>query len=243
MRKYLGGPLHYHRTWSRFFNFFRSEKIVGTYCNWEVGEVIHAQRNTLRIDNGLVSKEFATPSLWRGIIYGWFCSSKAKRSYMYAQRLTELTPEPIAYKEIYYCGILRQSWYVSKQSECQYTFNNLIYDKCFPNREKILQSIGRFTATLHQQGVLHQDYSGGNILFNEDGSKVEMIDLNRIRFQKHISIQQGLQNFERLNIDKEALSIMGVAYAKAMNINPEYAVEYIVTHRWKKHIKQGITNL
>lgn len=243
IQKYLGGPLHYHRSWSRFINFFRSEKIVGNFSEWEEGDVIYAKRNTLRAYNGFIIKQFATPTLWRGIIYGWCCKSKAQRSYEYAHRLDGLTPRPIAYREVRYCGILRESWYVCQQSECKYTFNDLINHPKFPQRDNILNAIGNFTAILHKRGILHLDYSGGNILFNEDGSKIQIIDLNRIRFYKRISIQRGLKNFERLNIDKNALSIMGNAYAQAMNIDTQYAVDYIIAHRWRKHIKENITNL
>ena len=243
IQKYLGGPLHYHRSWSRFINFFRSEKIVGNFLEWEEGDVIYAKRNTLRAYNGFIIKQFATPTLWRGIIYGWCCKSKAQRSYEYAHRLDGLTPRPIAYREVRYCGILRESWYVCQQSECKYTFNDLINHPKFPQRDNILNAIGNFTAILHKRGILHLDYSGGNILFNEDGSKIQIIDLNRIRFYKRISIQRGLKNFERLNIDKNALSIMGNAYAQAMNIDTQYAVDYIIAHRWRKHIKENITNL
>ena len=35
-------------------------------------------------------------------------------------------------------------------------------------------------------GVWHRDYSQGNILFNEDGSHIEVIALNRIRWRKHV---------------------------------------------------------
>lgn len=243
MQKYLGGPLHYHRSWSRFINFFRSETIVGDYATWDEGEIIHAKRNILRNYRGSISKEFATPSWWRGIVYGWFCKSKAQRSYEYAKRLANFTPTPIAYREIHYCGILRQSWYVCKESECKYTFNDLIHDKTFPNRSQILQAIGRFTAELYKRGIQHQDYSGGNILFNEDGSKIEIIDLNRIKFHRKMPLKKGLQLFERLNIDKDALSILGATFAQATAIDETFAVNYIITHRWKKHIKQGITNL
>lgn len=243
MERYLGGPLHYHRSWSRFINFFRSETIVGDYADWKKGEVLHAKRNILRNYNGFISKQFATPSLWRGIIYGWFCKSKAQRSYEYAKRIAGLTPTPVAYREIRYTGILRQSWYVCKQSECQYTFNDLIHNKSFHNRTEILKAIGCFTAELYKRGIFHQDYSGGNILFNEDGSRIEMIDLNRIKFYHHIPIKKGLKIFERLNIDKEALSIMGTAFAQELGLDAEYVINYIITHRWKKHIKQGITNL
>jgi hypothetical protein len=190
----------------------------------------------------MVSKQFAIPSWWRGIIYGWFMPSKAQRSYEYALRLKDLTPAAIAYREIRVCGILRQSWYVCRQSTCKYSFNDLIHNKLFPNREQILQSIGFFTADLCKKGVYHQDYSGGNILFNEDGSKVEIIDLNRIKFATP-SPYRWLRMFERLNIDKEALTTMGTAYAQALGIDQDFAIQYIIKHRWKKHIKQGITNL
>ena len=243
LKKYLGGPLHYNRSWSCFINFFRSEKIVGSYSEWERGTIIHDKRNTIRSYDGFVSKQFAIPSLWRGIIYGWFCSSKAKRSYDYARRLSGLTPEPVAYREIRYCGVLRQCWYVCRESECKYTFNDLIHNKSFQNREVILQAIGRFTAELYKRGVLHQDYSGGNILFNEDGSKIEIIDLNRIKFYRKMPIKKGLQLFERLNIDKDALATMGASFAQRVNLDQDFVVNYIITHRWKKHIKQGITNL
>ena len=119
----------------------------------------------------------------------------------------------------------------------------MIGNTTFPHREEILTAIGVFTARLHRIGVLHGDYSGGNILFNDDGSKVQVIDLNRIHFCRHISTEQGLQNFERLNIDAQALRVMASAYAQEMDIDAEYATEYVVTHRWYKHVRQGITNL
>ena len=243
VEQYLGGPLHYRRSWSKFFNTFRSVKQVGVFDRWYAGEVIFQRRNTLRKTQGAVVKQFATPSFWRGLWYGLFGKSKARRSYEYALRMDGLTPKPIAYREVRICGILKESWYACEASECRFTFNDLIGHPEFPNREAILQSIGRFTATLHQQGILHQDYSGGNILFNEDGSQVEVIDLNRIRFCRHLSREQRLRNFERLNIDREALRSMATAYAHVMGEAAQDDAEYIIAHRWYKHIKQGITNL
>lgn len=186
MERYLGGPLHYHRSWSRFLNRFRSVRQVGVFDRWTEGEVIDARRNILRVTEGVVVKQFRTPTLWRGIWYGWFGRSKARRSYEYAMRMEGLTPAPIAYREVRVCGVLRESWYACKQSECPYTFINLIAQPDFPNREQILRAIGRFTAELRRRGIWHPDYSQGNILFNEDGSHIEVIDLNRIRWRKHV---------------------------------------------------------
>lgn len=243
MERYLGGPLHYHRSWSKLLNKFRSVKQVGEFTQWTEGEVIFSKRNTIRCINNVIVKQFATPSLWRGIIYGLVCKSKAQRSYEYACQLTNLTPTPIAYREVRICGVLRESWYACAKSECEHTFNELIGTPNFPNRNAILTNIGRFTAKLHKQGILHQDYSGGNILFNSEGTHIEIVDLNRIHIRKYLSRQQRLQNFERLNIDRQALQTIATAYAEDMNEDAQADAEYIITHRWYKHIRQNITNL
>lgn len=243
MEQYLHGPLHYHRSWSRFLNRFRSVKQTGTFDRWNEGEFIFQRRNTLRLTDGIVVKRFATPGFWRGLIYGLFCKSKARRSYEYAQGLGRLTPEPVAYREVRICGILRESWYACRESVCTHTFNELVGKPDFPHRTAILEAIGRFIAELHRQGVLHRDLSGGNILFTDDGSRVELVDLNRIRFCRHLSREQRWRNFERLNIDREALSAMVKAYAKVTGDDPDTAAEYVIAHRWHKHVKQGITNL
>ena len=243
MEKYIGGPLHYHRSWSRFLNRFRRVTQVGEWQKWQEGTVIFHRRNTLRLIDGAVVKQFAVPGFWKGLLYGLFCRSKARRSYEYALRMEGLTPKPVAYREVRVCGVLRESWYACEQSECPYTFNQLIEAPTFPNRRAILEAIGCFTARLHRRGILHRDYSGGNILFNADGSRVEVIDLNRISFCQHLSRKQRLRNFERLNIDREALQIMANAYAQAMNEDARQDAEYIISHRWYKHVKQGITHL
>lgn len=243
MQRYLGGPLHYHRSWSKCLNRLRSVRQVGEFDRWYEGKVIFSRRNTLRLTDGVVVKQFAVPGLLRGIWYGWFGTSKARRSYEYAQRMEGLTPAPVAYREVRVCGVLRESWYACRESECRHTFNSLIGKSEFAHRKQILEAIGRFTAELHKRGILHRDYSGGNILFNDDGSRVEVIDLNRIRFCNRLTREQRLQNFERLNIDREALWTIATAYAEAMNEEAQYDAEYIIAHRWHKHVKQGITNL
>ena len=243
MERHLGGPLHYHRSWSKFLNRFRSVRQVGTFDDWQEGEVLFARRNTIRLTEGVVVKQFAVPGFWKGLWYGLFSKSKARRSYEYAIRMEGLTPKPLAFREVRVCGLLRESWYACELSACKHTFNDLIGAPDFPKRKALLEAIGRFTATLHQQGILHRDYSGGNILFNEDGSKVEVIDLNRIRFYNKLSRTQRLLNFERLNIDREALRVLASAYAQQMHEDANDDAEFIIAHRWYKHIKQGKTNL
>lgn len=66
------------------------------------------------------------------------------------------------------------------ESECPYTYRDFA-THIFEHKEEILRAIARTTATLHEHGILHKDYSAGNILFTDeaDDIKVEIIDLNR----------------------------------------------------------------
>ena len=244
MERYLGGPLHYMRSWSKFLNRFRRYKQAGEFRFWDLGWIISRKRNIIRESEQYVIKQFATPSIWKGIWYGWFAKSKAQRSYEYALLLGEhFTPKPVAYREARVFGILRESWYVSEKALCTGCFNDLIGAPDYMNRKLLLCKIGEFTAELHKRGILHRDYSGGNILFNRDGTRIQIVDLNRVRFYKHLTREQRLLNFERLNIDMEALAVMATAYADAMGEDAAEDALYIIKHRWYKHEQQGITNL
>ena len=238
--KQLGGPLHYHRTLSKFFNAFRRESIVGEFRDWDKGTVIHFGRNELREQDGFVIKQFAKPSFLKALIYGWFVKSKARRSYEYALHLLSLgiaTPEPVAYKEVRVCGLLRESYYVSRKSSCPHS----LQEPTLPM--SAMEPIGRFIAKMHYAGVLHRDLSPGNILFDDNGM-VEVIDLNRICWKRRpLDFRTGCQNFERLNIGREALTVMAKAYADARGFDSDACVRYILTHRWYKHVRQGVTNL
>ena len=92
----------------------------------------------------------------------------------------------------------------------------------FEHEEQILRAIARTTAVLHEHGYLHKDYSRGNILFKEteQGVKVEIIDLNRIRFLK-IGMEEGCRNFERLPGKDEWWKIIGETYARERGFDVE----------------------
>lgn len=240
MEQWLHGPLRYHRSWSCFINFFRRVKQIGFFGAWDKGETIHEGRNTIRVYEQVVIKHFGTPCLGKILWYSWFGTSKARRSFDNALRLRSLTPEPIAYREVYEFGLLRKCAYACQLSECKGTFNDLIGHPDYPQREEILQAIGRFTAQMHRLGAWHKDYSGGNILFDNQTLKIEVVDLNRMCW--HLP-KQPLMQFERLNIDRNALRTMVTAYAQERGLDVEESVAFVIAHRWHKHIKQGITNL
>lgn len=202
-------------------------------------EVIYQKRNTIkRVGEHFVVKGFAVPSWWRRIIYA-FVASKARRSFIYAQRLGNLTPKPVAYKEVRRGGLLYESFYVSRISPCTHVLKEVIKNKEFPNRMQIFADFGRFTAELHKQGVLHADYSMGNVLFEPTGSgtQFQLVDLNRMCFGQSIDCKKGCRNFERIDTDQEALATMARAYAKARGYEEERCVALVLKMRWRKHKK------
>ncbi|HNT42761.1 MAG TPA: lipopolysaccharide kinase InaA family protein, partial [Tenuifilaceae bacterium] len=107
------------------------------------------------------------------------------------------TPSPIGYIEEKQFGIIRRSYYVCAYQPYRATITGILGSND-TNRETIIREFTRFTFTkLHQQGVLHKDYSGGNILvedLGEDSYRFSIIDLNRMNFKKKVSTKQGLKN-------------------------------------------------
>ena len=236
----LGGPLRYKRTWSKLTNriyrifhprvVFINEvykelsdfvKVLPVHFKNGDGEVIYKGRNELREFNckgfDLVVKSFRKPNLVNQIVYGLFRSSKAERSYEYANMLLKSgigSPCPVAYYTERAGLFFIRSYYVSLKSECPYTYYDLMKNN-FPGQEQVLRAIARTTAALHEHGYLHKDYSRGNILFRETdgGVKVEIIDLNRIRFME-IGMEVGCKNFERLPGTQEMFAVLADEYAK-----------------------------
>ncbi len=259
--KQLGGKLHHRRSWSRFLNFFHriacSERFVLNPAFPQAehflyalpdafdaeGEVLQNRRNCLKTMQAgpyqVVVKSFQTPHLFNRIAYGFLRGSKAARSYRYALKLQALevgTPAPVGYYECRRWGLFSESYFVSLKSVCPYTFNDLIRETDFPERHEILIDMARFTARLHENGILPLDYSAGNLLFERRNGDtlIELIDLNRMRFT-HVDQKKGCRNFERLDIDREALAWMAEAYAQARGFDVETCQSDVLSMRWYKH--------
>ncbi len=202
-------------------------------------EILYQKRNTIkRVGTQLVVKSFAVPTLFKRLIYTIF-ASKARRSFIYAQRLGNLTPKPVTYIETRKGGLLHKSYYISQISPCTHVLKEVIKDPHFPNRMQIFAAFGHFTAILHQQGILHSDYSMGNVLFepNEQGAQFQLVDLNRMRFGQKIDCRRGCRNFERIDTDQQALATIAEAYAKARGFDTTKCVQLVLKMRWRKHKK------
>lgn len=252
----LGGPVHYRYQWSVLLNIvyrifhprticvdkdfcalFDWVKALPALFKYDKGQVIYKGRNELRemewCGIKVVVKSFRVPNLINRIAYGIFRSSKAQRSFEYADMLLKAgigTPLPVAYYTERNGLLFTRSYYVSLKSECPYSYIDLMKGD-FPGQEKVLRAIARTTASLHDKGYLHKDYSRGNILFRytEKGVEVEIIDLNRIRFRK-VDIEDGCRNFERLPGTPEMFAILADEYAKARGFDAKECLRLILKY-------------
>ena len=177
-------------------------------------------------DRSYVVKKFKVPNIVNRFAYRYLRPSKAKRSYLYSLKIgIELSPEPIAYIENSRMTLLSTSYYISRYFDYDHTIHEVLIDKTLKNRTKILSEFADFSFKLHDSGILHRDYSHGNILLKESNKttphcEFKIIDVNRMEF-KNLNIKSRLENFARINADDDDMKIIITQYAKHMNMDVE----------------------
>ena len=191
-------------------------------------QILQQGRNCIKvIENNIVVKQFKTPRFPNNWIYGRFRKTKAQRSWEFAQLLGELTPPPLFYREYRKGGILYDSYYACQLSPLPYTLRQVVRNSNWPNRSLIMQGVGRFMAQLHQKGLYALDFSGGNILVNDDGSQVQIVDLNRMRIFQHIDLSQGCKQTTRLHLTKNDCQELARAYADTQQWDYQQCLQLI----------------
>lgn len=210
------------------------------------GEVIYSGRNTIKIFdvNGLTLnvKSFKKPIFINQVIYSTFRKSKAERSYLYASLLEKKgfhTPSPIAYIEQEKYGLLKHSFYISVHEEFDGMMRELLHGTIVEH-EELLRQFARYTADLHNNGILHMDYSSGNILYKKTNNKYifYLVDLNRMEFNKNINLNTGCFNLRRLWGSDEMISLIVKEYAKARKFNEATCLRKTFEYRnnfWKSY--------
>lgn len=181
------------------------------------GRVIYRGRNELREFEveGLrvVVKSFCKPHVVNRPAYGLLRKSKAQRSFEYADLLLQNgigSPAPVGWVTVRHGLLLADSYYVSVCSALPYTYIDLMQDGHVPGEEDLLREVGRTAGRMHNLGMIHRDFSRGNILAGMVDGKpcIEIIDLNRIRFHK-INMTEGLKNFDRLPVSNKMRRLFG----------------------------------
>lgn len=209
------------------------------------GEVIYEARNQIRLITApdgteLCVKRFHQPRFLNRIGYSFLRAPKAKRAYDNALRLLSYgigTPMPVAY---ILCGkgLLAESYLVTEKSTLRHTFYEF-RDGVIAGKEDLIRSFARFSARIHETGVLPLDYSPGNILYDRVNGEwqFELVDINRMHFGK-VSEKQGCCNFCRLWGKTDFFDVLAPAYAQARHMDEKQCREWVLDsrkHFWAHH--------
>ena len=213
------------------------------------GRVLYDRRNLIKemlledslLINSINVKRYGVPKLINRIAYSFFRQPKGERAFIYPQILLQKgfeTPEPIAYIEFKKNGLIDYSYFVSVQCPYQRTFYE--FGDADPNSGEcvdIIRAFAHYTASLHENGILHQDYSPGNILFDKIGNnyRFSLVDLGEV------GLEAGCANFARLWGQKEFFVQLAKAYAKARHWDEAYCVGRVLFYRkafWSKYQKR-----
>lgn len=209
------------------------------YIFAEQGEVIYDARNQIRIMHGpdggeLCVKRFHTPRFLNRYIYRYIRDSKAKRSFengLYLLAHGVGTPEPIAYLEEYSWGGLGYSYLITRVSPLKRLHREftLAYT---PQLEETIRPLARFTAHMHDEGILHLDFSPGNILWDRvDGEyRFEVIDINRVVLGP-VSMKAGCRSLRRLCARRAFFDIFAEEYAHARGLDKAQCTYWIHYYR------------
>lgn len=194
-------------------------------------------------------KRFRKPRLLNNIIYSTgIRTSKGRRAYTYPDRLLAKgveTPRAVAYiEERNAVGLLGQSYFVSIQ--CPYRHQLYEMGDAQPEAyEPMAKALALFAAHMHDQQVLHRDFSPGNILWDHQSPVASypspitfsVVDINRMQFGP-VSMQEGCKNFARLWGPKRFIQLLVEEYCHKRGFNPQEGVAIAMDARaafWKRY--------
>ena len=224
------------------------------------GDLIQkGSRNELRrlaldgVEGGrVVVKHFGRPNPINRVAYTFLRAPKGVRAYRYALRVREAgfdTPAPLAYVEHRRGGLVADSYLVS--TECPYSRRFYEFgDADASSARDIIRAFTRRTAAFHAAGMLHKDFSPGNILFDRvDGEwRFAIVDINRMRFGT-VSLERRCANFARLWGSLDFFRIIADEYARCRHADADYCfslirrarrrfwVRFARRHRVKYHLE------
>ena len=181
-------------------------------------------------------KRFHVPHGPNRLIYSWgIRQPKGRRAYDYPSRLLAkgiMTPEPIALiEERNALGLLGYTYFISEQLDWGHT----LYE--FGNAregeyEDIAVALARYAAQMHERGVLHRDFTPGNVLWrrDDDGYHFAVVDINRMYFGP-VSERQGLLNLKKFWGPKRFTELLVREYARQRHYDEASAVSLVMDAR------------
>lgn len=190
---------------------------------------IHKARNEIKVIENetqkYVIKSFKVPHLINKVVYSFFRDSKAKKSYDYSVKIIHFVPKPIGYIEFKKFGLIHNSYFVSEHFNYDFTIREPLLDENFEEKEKVLKRFAQFTYELHEEGILHLDYSPGNILIKKENDNYifKIVDINRMQF-KTLTLDERLKNFSMLWAKDKDMEIIAKEYARITSEDSAYCI-------------------
>ena len=214
------------------------------------GELLKDGRNFIKVLDApdgqrLNVKRYHVPSGPNRLVYSLgIRKPKGQRAYEYPQILLSRgieTPENIAYIEDRHLGMLGFSYFVCTQCDYGHELYEVGHAPDGTYNELAI-ALARFTAHMHENNVMHRDYSPGNILWKKDGQgyHFSVIDINRMYFGP-VDIRMGCANFSRLWGPKHFIELLVCEYAGLRGFDETAAVNIAMAsraHFWKRFLKK-----
>ena len=215
------------------------------------GKEIYHLRNVIKVltapDGTLVNgKRFHQPKSLNRLIYSWNLRiPKGQRAYEYSFLLNRKginTPEAIALiEEKNILNLLGYTYLITIQCDYPHTLYD-IKDAKEGEYEQLAKSLAHYAAKMHLAGIMHKDFTPGNILWKTDdeGLHFTIVDINRMYFGQ-ISVKKGLDNLKRFWGPKHFTELLAEEYAKVRNYNTEKAVGYTLERRkafWEHYLQK-----
>ncbi len=205
------------------------------------GRIIHNARNQIRVyeenDTQINVKKFCIPPIINRILYslGWR-TPKAKTTFLNAKEIVKRgfkTPKPFGYVIERKGGLIDFSYFVSEQVQGVTPIRERK-----TNTQPLIDALAEYTARLHQTGLMHKDYTPGNILYTEQDGKFDftLVDINRFHIQnKPIGLWRSATNLMQPFENNEHLKLLVNAYAKHRPINKELCIRYVLFLRYMRN--------
>lgn len=190
------------------------------------GEIIHNARNQIRVYdvNGLKVnvKKFCIPPIVNRVLYSWgWRIPKAKKTFLNAQEIVWRgfqTPKPYGYILERNGWLINFSYFISEQIPGKKPIRDSGPDP------DLIRALAAYTAALHQKGMMHKDYTPGNILYSVENGKYDfwMVDINRFRLQnKPIALWLVIQNLRQPFYEEKDIKSFVLEYAKLRGLSPK----------------------
>ena len=208
------------------------------------GYRIYQGRNEVRVvpvnERKIVIKKYGKPPIFNRIFYSLGIRvPKSVRSYKNAQEILARgfrTPQPLAQEIHYHNGLLGDSYFVSEWAEGRSL-------AAVRKTGTLVRSFARYTAQLHEAGMMHRDYILSNVLFTMENNrfKFELIDINRFIFQKgpldyfHVCVNL-MQPFH----EDRRIRVFVTTYARARQMDEKKLVLWVLRFR---HLRNRYSQL